>query len=124
MNRNRRFWIAFVAISIIALVSTWFVFETRYVWFVNEEEFTFLRYGLLLGMAIIAVLWSVHPSRVLIGLIGVGVFSFPPLLRGEKFAAIDSAFLIWVFVVVLLLIGATELNRRARGRRDGTEAFR
>ncbi|RDZ28081.1 hypothetical protein [Lysobacter silvisoli] len=112
--KRHALWIWCIAVSLVALIAIWFVFETRYMWFVSGDDFTFLRRGSLLGVGLIILLWGVYPSRILAALAAVGIFVFPPLFRGDKFVALDIPFSAWMLGALALVVAATELNRRAR----------
>jgi len=106
-------WLA-VLLSLVALGAMWFVFELRYMWFVNDSDFYFLRIGFGIAVVTIIALWIWSPSRILVPLIGFVALAFPPLLRGGQFVALDGTFTLWLLVPLLLLVVATQLNRMAR----------
>lgn len=107
-------WFAFAALAAVALVAIWFVFELRYMWYVDAERFRFLRLGFISGVGLIVLLWAFYPSRILVGLVAIAIFVFPPALRSDQFVSLDLASFPWIVGVALLLVGATELRRRAR----------
>lgn len=113
-GRSTTLWIAFAILAIVALVASWFVFEVRYMWFVDVENFRFLRVGFLVGIGLIIVSWAAYPSRLFVAATGTSLFLFPPILRSSQYVPVDGAFLVWICGAVALLLAATELDIRAR----------
>lgn len=117
MTKSRRFtalWAAFALFAAVALFASWFVFEVRYMWFVDVENFRFLRVGFLVGIGLIIVSWAAYPSRLFVAATGTSLFLFPPILRSSQYVPIDGALLAWACGAVALLLVATELDIRAR----------
>lgn len=107
-------WIAFAILAIMALVVSWFVFEVRYMWFVDIDNFRFLRVGFLVGIGLIIASWAIYPSRLFVAAAGISLFLFPPILRSSQYVPVDGAFLVWACGAIALLLVATELDIRAR----------
>jgi hypothetical protein len=101
-------------LSALALGVLWFLFEVRYMWYVKSDDFYFLRIGFFIGVVAIISLWTLYPSRLLVALIGACTFAFPPALRAGQFVMLDAKFGIFVIGALLLLVGATQLNRMTR----------
>lgn len=116
MSRNRSvfLWLGFFLLAALALGVSWFAFELRYMWYVDADQFMFLRVGSLIFTGLMIASWVAYPSRLFVALVGTMLLLFPPLLRGEEYVSVDVGFVGWICVSVMLLIVATELNIRAR----------
>lgn len=117
MTKSRRvtaLWAAFALLAAIALLASWFVFEVRYMWLVDIDNFRFLRVGFLVGIGMIIASWAIYPSRLFVAAAGISLFLFPPVLRSNQYVPVDGAFLAWACGAVALLLAATELDIRAR----------
>ena len=111
----------FFVIAILGLVLHFFIFEMRYMWYVNQGDFRLLRGGYIAFVVVIAALWAFYPSRVLVAIVGLLALFFPhlyyapdarPLLGRE----IDLPTVIFALLGVALLVAATELRRRRKAR--------
>lgn len=109
---NNKIFISFLVTAEIAIVVHFFIFELRYVWYLNGD-FSFIRIGYGVFLVAVVLAWCFYPSRVLVSAIGAAAFAFPPLLRGEIFASLTLGMVPFVLLSILLLLGATELRRRA-----------
>lgn len=90
MRGKRKYQVAAIIVSILALLATWFVFDMRYMWFVQGREYIFLRVGFLVGVGLIMLGWVFRPSRMFVGLIGMATLCFPPVLGGGRFVALNA----------------------------------
>ena len=116
ISRPTTLWLGFSFFAAISLFVSWFVFELRYMWFLSHHSFLFLRIGFLLCIGLIILSWAVYPSRLFVGLIGIALFIFPPILRSQAYVQIDGEFAVWLSGAVLLLVATTEIDLRARRR--------
>lgn len=116
MNRNSSgfLWLGFFVLAALALGVSWFAFELRYMWYVDADQFMFLRVGSLICTGLMIASWVAYPSRLFVALVGLTLLLFPPLLRGAEYASMDIGFIGWICVSVMLLLVATELEVRAR----------
>ena len=118
---NKKIFILFFVTAAIAIAVHFFLFELRYVWYLNGDDFSFIRIGYGFFLIAVVLAWCFYPSRVLVSVIGAAAFAFPPLLRGEVFASMTIGMVPFVLLSVLLLLGATELRRRAFSGTGSTE---
>jgi hypothetical protein len=102
----------FVIFAVIAVLIHWTSFELRYMWYPRSPEAAFLRTGYTICVGMIVLLWSFFPSRLLVLAVGVIAVLFPPVLRGDAFAAVDIRYMIAALPSILLLMAVTELRRR------------
>jgi len=99
-----------IALCVVALATSWLVFELRYVWYLQAEQSLVLRRGILLVAASILALWWLYPSRIAVVLLGLAGLFFPPLIDA-RFVGLTPEFLPGVALVLALLVGATQLRR-------------
>lgn len=116
----------FFVVAILGLALHFFIFEMRYMWHVSQEDFRLLGGGYIAFVVLIAALWGIFPSRILVAIVGLLALFFPhlyyvsdarPLLGRE----IDPPSIVFALLGVVLLVAATELRCRskAQGRRLG-----
>jgi hypothetical protein len=117
---NKKIFAYFLVVAAVALALHFFLFELRYAWYLNDDDFSFIRIGYGVFLLTVVVAWCFYPSRVLVSVIGAAAFAFPPLLRGGVFASITLGMVPFVLLSILLLLGATELRRRAFQQRIGS----
>lgn len=112
--------LAFILVALVALAVHVFLFEMRYMWYVQPDEFRVLRGVYIACVAVIVALWLLLPSRVFVGLIGFFALAFPHMYFAQGARpllgrAIDIPSIGFALLSVALLVGATELRRRAKG---------
>jgi len=124
VNRNSSgfLWLGFFVLAALALGVSWFAFELRYMWYVDADQFMFLRVGSLICTGLMIASWVAYPSRLFVALVGTTLLLFPPLLRAAEYASVDIGLVGWICVSVMLLLVATELEIRAR--RAGRKSVR
>ena len=96
------------ALSLFALV---FTFELRYIWYVGHTDYLILRTGLAVCAIGIVVLWVFRPTRLGISLIALALLFYPQLVLSLRIS-LNLGFVAFAFLVVVLLVAATELRRR------------
>ncbi|HEL5339979.1 TPA: hypothetical protein UOJ00_002976 [Stenotrophomonas maltophilia] len=70
----------FLVGALLALVVHYFMFEMRYLWYVQVEQARLMR-GIYAGVvAAILVLWALFPSRIAVGAVGLSGLYFPHLI--------------------------------------------
>lgn len=109
--------VLFFVVAILALVVHFLLFQLRYGWYLKADDFSFLLAGYAVCSLAVIALWALLPSRLLVAATGLIAFIFPPMLQGNKFVPLDVRFAGFVMLSLLLLVGATELQRRARAHR-------
>jgi len=105
----------FLVSAAIAIAVHFFVFAFRYMWYVKSDAAVFLLAGYAICMLLIILLWIFKPSPILVGIVGLAAFAFPPLLRSDDFVRWDAPFIGFVLVSLLLLIGATVVRSKSGG---------
>lgn len=110
--------VAFLLLAFLAIGVHFLGFELRYAWYLSPKEVKFLRYGYVICIFCIFLLWLFYPSRVLVAALGLIAFVFPiilgPVILGDEhiFVPLDWKYSGFVILSLLMLICATELRRR------------
>lgn len=111
--------VAFILVAIFALAVNVFIFEMRYMWYLQPEDANFLRAVYLVCVVLIIAGWLFFPSKIAIAIVGLFALGFPhlfyaaterPLLGRE----IDIPTIGIALISVALLVAATHLRRRYR----------
>jgi hypothetical protein len=78
-----------------------FIFEWRYMWFVQGSAVLVLRIGFAVGLAVIVSIWTWYPSRILMVVAALGAVCFPIAVRlSDAFTGL----LFWALVVVAIVV--------------------
>ncbi|WP_460458039.1 hypothetical protein [Arenimonas alkanexedens] len=108
---------AFLAFAAIAFCVSVFLFEMRYVWFVDKSELATLRVGYAIFALVIIGLWAFLPSRALVFSVAIAALLFPHFFfAGDSRAlagrGIDLASLSVALGSALLFALATHLRKK------------
>lgn len=103
---NRTELLLFIVSFLILCLLHYFFFELRYAWHNKLEDSIFLQQGHAVFLITICLMAAFYPSKILVVIIVPTSLLFPPILRSEVFAPLDSAMLILtgVMTVVFLLL--------------------
>jgi hypothetical protein len=109
---------AFIALALVALAVHFFLYEMRYMWHLQPDDYLLLRVVYAGCLVAIVALWLFFPSRTLVGLISFFALFFPHLLYASNTGPlmgreIDIPGIGVALVSVALFVAATELRRRA-----------
>lgn len=98
------------ALCAVSLVALWFVFELRYIWYLDAPTAFRMRAGFALVAMTILLCWFFAPSRLLVGGLGL-VALFFPIMVGLSHVPTNLGFLLFVAFVIGLLMATTHLRR-------------
>ena len=102
--------LALVLGAIAALLALWFLFELRYIWYVDAPEAGMLRLGFGICAISIVGLWLAFPSRIAVGALGIAAALFPVVLDARR-PMPNVGFIIVLLIVVGSLVALTHLRR-------------
>lgn len=106
---------ALLLLAGLSLGLLYFVFEYKYMWYVDQVQAATLRGGYLAGMAVLVLLWIFYPNYVAVVVVGVLTLMFPVIFKVGRSTELSSwtvPFIILGVVCLLLLIGTAALRRR------------
>lgn len=116
----------FIIGAFLALGIHYFMFEMRYMWYVSVDEARFMHTIYAAYLVAIVLLWTFFPSRLVVAVVSAFGLFFPhlfyaadarPLLgRSFDWQTFDWQTLGIAALPILLMVLATELRRRSRGR--------
>jgi hypothetical protein len=88
-----------------------FLFEWRYMWFVQGSAVLVLRVGFAIGLGVIISIWTWYPSRILMVIAALCAVCFPIAARLSDAL---SGLLFWTLVVaaVVVLDAAVRFRRK------------
>ena len=98
----------------MALGIYFLIFELRYMWHLNANDFLLLRISNVVLMLTTFGLWVFFPSPLLVALVAFFGLVFPPFYDRNAFAMIDFRFTGFLLLGVCLLVAVTFLWRGAR----------
>lgn len=105
---------ALLMLSGLSLVLLSFVFEYKYMWYVDHAQALTLRGGFLMGTVIVVGLWTFFPNYLAVATVGLLTLMFPVIFgvgRSTELSSWTFPFIAVGIVSLLLLIGTTALRR-------------
>lgn len=110
--------VALLLLGGLSLGMLFLVFEYKYMWYVDHDQFEALRYGFLVGIASIVLLWVFFPNPWAVAVAGLLTLMFPVIFKIGRSTSLSSwtpAYIV-VGVLCLLLLVATAIFRRGAAR--------
>jgi hypothetical protein len=114
--------VLFFVSAALALGVHLFLFEMRYMWYVEPDDYRLLRGVYIACAGTVIALWAMFPSRILVALVALIALFFPhlyydsgsrPLLGRE----IDLLMISVALFSAMLLVGVTQIRRSMKGRK-------
>lgn len=105
-----------VAIFVALLAATYFVFELRYVWYLDSNEWVkiHLIFGSLILIAIVAQAYSKSPT-LSVAILTLSL-TFPTILPGGQYAQLELPFVLVVFVLAIAFWYSMQTLRKHFGQ--------
>lgn len=99
---------------VIGMSATFFVFMLRYAWYTTPQNTTALNVGFGTFLLVCGMAWFILPSKILMFVACVLLFSYPPLYDASSFVRLDWKFFPFVAICMLFLVAGIEMRRRSR----------
>ena len=101
--------ILFATLAIISLAGSALLYELHHIWSFNADRISFLRAILAFGLLAVVGAWIFYPSRILVSVILIAMFTASVLMSRS---GVTGAYAAAAIAMVVLAAFATHLRRQ------------